>query len=147
MESTTNKRLAEVWGDTVVLKELFFSSILGITLTMLGYILGSKFFSGIETLEPGLVKGYALMIGIIGCVLSGILSAKLFKPKRIVEEKFEQENIEDVIKSGGMTLEEEILALSTVDKQILDEMEELNLTALLELRSKTDNENKEKGGI
>lgn len=134
MESISKKRLAEVWGDTVVLKELFLSSVLGITLTMSGYILGTRFFSSMENLDPGLAKGYSLMIGIIGCVLSGIISAILFKPKRVVEEKIERENIEEVIKHGGMTLEEEIIALSTVDEQILDEIKELNLTALLELK-------------
>jgi hypothetical protein len=134
MINNPSRRLAEVWGDTVVLKELFMSSVLGIVLTMTGYILGTKYFTSMETLDSGLAKGYSLMIGILGCVLAGVVSAILFKPKRIVEEKYEQEDIEEVLKAAGMSLEEEAQALANVDPDILEELKELNLKALLDLR-------------
>jgi len=134
MGTNSKKPLAEVWGDTLALNELFYASVLGIVLTMTGYILGTRYFSGRPDLDPGLAKGYALMFGIIGCVLAGVISAKLFKPKRVIEEKYEQEDIKAVLAAAGMTLEEEAQALANIDADILKEMEDLELYALLDLR-------------
>lgn len=134
LERENRPHLAEVWGDTVVLRELLLASILGIVLTMSGYLIGRYIFGQMPNIEEGLAKGYSLMIGIIGCVVSAIISANLFKPKRVVEEQFEVDNIEEIIKFGGMTLEEEIEALQNVDPQVLREMEELNLKGLLQLK-------------
>ena len=50
MANHSVKKFAEVWGDTLVLKELFFSAILGIALTMAGYLLGVRYFAGIQGL-------------------------------------------------------------------------------------------------
>ncbi|MBP1920663.1 hypothetical protein [Youngiibacter multivorans] len=126
-------QLTEVWGDTVDLKELLISSILGIVLTVGTYLIGRSIFLKIEGLDIGLAKGYSLLVGIGGCVASGIISAKLFKPKRIVEEKFENENIEEILMAAGMTVEDEINALRNVDPAIIAEMEEFELYSLLEL--------------
>lgn len=126
-------QLTEVWGDTVDLKELLISSILGIVLTVGTYLIGRSIFLNIEGLDTGLAKGYSLLVGIVGCIASGVISAKLFKPKRIVEEKFENENIEDILKAAGMTVEDEINALRNVDPAIIAEMEEFELYSLLEL--------------
>jgi len=104
--SNKSRSYVEVSGDTVILNELFFSAVIGIVLTMAGYLIGVNYFSGIENLDPGLIKGYSLMTGIIGCIIAAVISAKLFKPKRIVEEKFEQEEIEKIIAAAGMTVEE-----------------------------------------
>lgn len=124
----------EVWGDTVVLSELFLASVIGIALTMLGYSMGLKYFSGIENLDEGLVKGYSLMTGITGCVISAIISAILFKPKRVVEERVEHEEIEKVILAAGMTVEEEAEAMKTLDEDTLEELRQLELYSLLDLR-------------
>lgn len=130
---TKSKDFTEVWGDTVYINELFYSAVIGIVFTMTFYLIGSKIFLSIESIEPSLAKGYSLLIGITGCIISAFISAKLFKPKRVIEEKFEIENIEEVIKAAGMTLEDEIEALSNLDKQLIEEMEELELWALLAL--------------
>jgi hypothetical protein len=74
------------------------------------------------------------MTGIIGCIIAAVISAKLFKPKRIVEEKFEQEEIEKIIAAAGMTVEEEAEALSLLDEETLEEMRQLELYSLLDLR-------------
>lgn len=132
--SNKNKSYVEVWGDTVVLKELFFASVIGIVLTMAGYSMGVNYFSGQENLDPGLVKGYSLMTGIIGCIIAATISAILFKPKRVVEERVEQEEIEKVIIAAGLTLEEEAEALESLDEETLEEMRQLELHNLLELR-------------
>jgi len=109
------------------------ASILGIALTMAMYLIGRSIFLKIDGLDVGLAKGYSLLLGIVGCIASGVISAKLFKPKRIIEEKFENENIEDILKAAGMTVEDEINALRNVDPEIIAEMEEFELYSLLEL--------------
>ena len=140
MANHSVKKFAEVWGDTLVLKELFFSAILGIALTMAGFLLGVRYFAGIQGLSKSLITGYALMTGIIGCVAAGTIASKLYKPKRTVEDVIVQEDIAAVLKAGDMTLEEETLAMTNLDSQVLSEMQELNLQALLDLRSSTKGE-------
>ena len=140
MANHSVKKFAEVWGDTLVLKELFFSAILGIALTMAGFLLGVRYFAGIQGLSKSLITGYALMTGIIGCVAAGTIASKLYKPKRTVEDMIVQEDIAAVLKAGDMTLEEETLAMTNLDSQVLSEMQEHNLQALLDLRSSTKGE-------
>ena len=140
MANQSVKKFAEVWGDTLVLKELLFSAILGIALTMAGYLLGVRYFAEIKGLSKSLITGYALMTGIIGCVAAGTIASKLYKPKRTVEDMIVQEDIAAVLKAGDMTLEEETLAMTNLDSQVLSEMQELNLQALLDLRSSTKGE-------
>ena len=140
MANHSVKKFAEVWGDTLVLKELLFSAILGIALTMAGYLLGVRYFAEIKGLSKSLITGYALMTGIIGCVAAGTIASKLYKPKRTVQDLIVQEDIAAVLKAGDMTLEEETLAMTNLDSQVLSEMQELNLQALLDLRSSTKGE-------
>jgi 2C-methyl-D-erythritol 2,4-cyclodiphosphate synthase len=133
----STKQFAEVWGDTLVLKELFLSAVLGIALTMAGYLIGVSYFAGIKGLSKSLITGYALMTGIVGCVAAGVIASMLYKPKRTVEDMIVQEDIAAVLKAGDMTLEEETLAMNNLDKQVLAEMQELNLQVLLDLRTST----------
>lgn len=128
-----SKQYTEVWGDTVVLKELVYASLIGVVLTMSAFLIGQKIFSGIESIEEGLANGYSLLVGVAGCILSGVISAKLFRPKRRVEERFEAEDIEEIIRAAGMTVEEEVEALANLDPEIIKELEDLELYALLAL--------------
>lgn len=132
-KNTEEAKYTEVWGDTVILKELVYACIIGVVLTMGMFFVGQSIFSKMDNLEPSLANGYSLLVGVAGCLVSGAVSAKLFKPKRIVEEKFEFENIEDILESAGMTIEEEAEALSVVDPAIIRELEDLELYALLAL--------------
>lgn len=124
-------RYTEVWGDTVVIRELLAAAVICIAATMLFYFIGTGIFVGREGMDIGLAKGYALLIGILGCILSAIVCAKLFKPKRIVEERLEQEDILHVLEAAGISPEEEAAALATVEPGIIKEMEDLELYSLL----------------
>lgn len=46
---------------------------------------------------------------------------------------FHKENIEDILKAAGMTVEEEVEALRTVSPEVIKEMEDLELYSLLAL--------------
>lgn len=128
-----HKPYVEVWGDTVDLKHLLYSSVLGIVFTLGMYLVGRTIFLNIEGLEIGLAKGYSLLVGIVGCLAAAVISAKLFKPKRSIEEKNEGASMEEILEAAGMTVEEEIAALRNLDPKLIAEMEELELWGLLAL--------------
>ncbi len=132
-ENKKNKPLTEVWGDTVNLKELLFAVLLGIVFTMGFYLVGRHFFLQIDSLEPSLAKGYALFVGIAGCLISSVISAKLFKPKRVISEMQQNHDIEEILAHAGMTLEDEIDALTKLHPDIIKQMEDFSLYSLLAL--------------
>lgn len=132
-EKKNQKPLTEVWGDTVNLKELLCSVLLGIVFTMGFYLAGRYFFLKMDSLEPSLAKGYALFVGIAGCLISSVISAKMFKPKRIISEMQADHDIEDILAHAGMTVEDEIDALIKLDPEIIKEMEKYSLYSLLAL--------------
>jgi len=127
------KTLTEVWGDTVNLKELLFAVLLGIVFTMGFYLTARYFFLQIDSLEASLARGYALFVGIAGCLISSVISAKLFKPKRVISEMNQQHDIEEVLAHAGMSVEDEIDALCKLDPEIVKEMEKFSLYPLLAL--------------
>jgi hypothetical protein len=133
MDKEGKPKYAELWGDRVVLKELLIASVIGIILTMAFYFNASRYFLSQEGIEPGLAKGYSLMIGIGGCLLGGIISSKLFKPKREVVESGEELDVLGAIEAAGSTLEDEIKAMGNTNKQSIEEMKALGLDSLLEL--------------
>ncbi len=139
------KKYAELWGDRVVLKELALASIIGIVMTMAFYLVASKFFLSNENIEPGLAKGYSLMVGIAGCILSGAISSKLFKPKRDIVDSGDDIDIEGALEAAGLTLEDEKKNGKNADKQSIAEMEKYGLDTLLEIDGLKDNKST-KGG-
>ena len=116
-----------VWGDTVVLKELAISAVICVILTMVFYLAGRAGLLQIQSLDPALAKGYSLLVGIVA------ICAKTFKPKRKIMVESQSENIEDILKVAGMTMEEESEALRHVSKEVIREMENLELYSLLSL--------------
>ena len=137
MKGENVPKYTEVWRDRVILKELALSCLLGVILTMFFFLVGQKIFHNMKNIEHSLANGYALIVGVAGCILSGVISAKLFKPKRRVEEKFEFEDIREVIHAAGLSVEEEAVELGKADKDIIKELEDLNLYTLLALIPKS----------
>lgn len=127
------KVLTEVWGDTVNIKELAISIILGVIFTMVFYLIGRKIFMSMGTIEENLAKGYALFIGIAGCFIAAVISAKSFRPKRIVGELDSTTDVAEVLEYAHMTPEEEGEALTKVGPDVIKEMEDLELYGLLAL--------------
>ncbi|MDO4766118.1 MAG: TIGR04086 family membrane protein [Eubacteriales bacterium] len=128
-----SKEYTKVWGDTVCIIELFFSGVIGILITM-GIYLGLNFaLSNYTTLEPKIVSGYALMGGIIGCFISGLISGRRFKPKRQLIEGTERMDLQTVLEEAGTSIEIEREALKKADAETIAEMESLELYSLLSL--------------
>ena len=127
------KVLTEVWGDTVNIKELAISIILGVIFTMCFYLIGRKIFMSMGTIEENLAKGYALFVGIAGCFIAAVISAKSFQPKRLVAELDSTTDIAEVLEYAHMTPEEEGEALTKVGPDVIKELEDLELYGLLAL--------------
>lgn len=130
----SSKKYTQVWGDIVSLKELVIASIIGIVVTMGMFFLGQYIFNDlIDGIDEALANGYALLVGVSGVFISGFISAKLFKPKRKIEDKMEIQDVEEVLKAAGMTPKEEAEALAEASPEIIQEMEDLELYGLLAL--------------
>ncbi len=79
-------RLAEVWSDTVDLRHLAWAIGIGITISVAGFFAASRWLRGMVA-SPELAHAYAMLAGLAGCVLAGVICARLFPPKREVIER------------------------------------------------------------
>ncbi|MBB1592879.1 hypothetical protein [Achromobacter sp. UMC46] len=78
-------RLAEVWSDTVDLRQLAWAIGIGITISVAGFFAASRWLRGMVA-SPELAHAYAMLAGLAGCVIAGVICARLFPPKREVIE-------------------------------------------------------------
>lgn len=138
MEENKREVYAELWGDRVILKELFIAAVIGIVLTMGCYLAASSYFLNNPSIEPGLAKGYSLMVGIGGCIVSAAISSKLFKPKRVIIDKAEAADVDGALEAAGSTMEAELEGIRNASAESVREMEALGLTGLLELRKEAE---------
>lgn len=81
----TSAALAEVWGDTVDLRHLAWSIVLGVAISVGAFEAGKRLLASIVN-DAAIVRADAMLIGLGGCVLAGLVSAVLFRPKRVVVE-------------------------------------------------------------
>ena len=86
--------LADIWGDTVDLHDLGKGIIIGIIISLSCYLGANKMIAmQAPDMAEKLVSAYSLLFGIGGCVISAIVSANLFKPKRTLnEEQFSEQD-------------------------------------------------------
>lgn len=80
---TSASKLVEVWGDTVDLQHLAWSVVLGVAISVGAFESGKAVLSHVVN-DPAMVRAYAMLAGLGGCIAAGALSAVLFRPKRIV---------------------------------------------------------------
>lgn len=78
-------RLAEVWSDTVDLRQLAWAIGIGISISVAGFYAASRWLRGMVA-SPELAHAYAMLAGLAGCVIAGVICARLFPPKREVIE-------------------------------------------------------------
>jgi hypothetical protein len=133
-QTPANSDLALIWGDTVNLKHLGGAMIIGMALGILFYQGGLLIIENhFSSLPENLHKSVALLVGIVGCLLAAVISAKCFPPKRVVsEQEFSPEDRERVLRELQIDPEREAEALKTMSPAILQEMEELQLLELFQ---------------
>lgn len=122
-------KFALIWGDTVDLKHLGAAMIIGV---VLGFVFYREGLYIIETqfsqFPVNLHKSIALLVGIGGCLLAAVISAKLFPPKRIMsEQSFSPEDRERVLRELQIDLDQEAAEMKNMPPSIIKEMEELQL--------------------
>jgi len=77
--------LYEVWGDTVDGRHLIYSIAIGATVSLGAFFIARHLLAGwVDNVR--MANAYAMLVGIVGCLIGGAISAKLFKPKRNVVE-------------------------------------------------------------
>lgn len=81
----TAATLAEVWGDTVDLRHLAWSVVLGVAISVAAFEAGRRLLTSFVN-DAAIVRADAMLVGLGGCVLAGVVSAVLFRPKRVVVE-------------------------------------------------------------
>ena len=79
-------QLAEVWGDTVDLKHLTWAIVIGTGISVTGYFFASRWLASVVESKQ-LAQAYAMLAGLAGCILAGVICARIFPPKRVVTEK------------------------------------------------------------
>ncbi|AQA06208.1 hypothetical protein BVC93_07325 [Mycobacterium sp. MS1601] len=84
--SIDDSRLVEVWGDTVDERHVKSAVALSVVLAVPSFLGARALFS--TTMEnQDLARTYAMLAGLFACLLAAVISAKFFKPKRIVTER------------------------------------------------------------
>ncbi|MEN0138576.1 MAG: hypothetical protein AAGC80_25710 [Rhodococcus sp. (in: high G+C Gram-positive bacteria)] len=119
-------RYLEVWGDTVAGRDLALSVVIGIVVSVCALLGATAFFNSFVT-DSSLAEAYALLVGIAACLVAGVVSGKLFRPKRnIAIDSSEGDTVGDVIR----VLQEERQGLGSVadlPAQTVRELKDLDL--------------------
>lgn len=84
-------RYAEVWGDTVDLRHLGWSIALGIGISTTAFFAGKSVLSSYVA-DAAIARAYAMLVGLAGCLVAGVICACLFEPKRHVVEQASDES-------------------------------------------------------
>ncbi|WP_246165044.1 hypothetical protein [Pigmentiphaga aceris] len=79
-------QLMEIWGDTVDRRHLALAILIGGAIAMAGFIASRALLRQVVA-DQAMAASYAMLVGLGGCLIAGIICAKLFAPKRqIIEE-------------------------------------------------------------
>ena len=114
-------QLVEVWGDVVDVVHLRWSMVIGCALALPSYLIAALLFR--QVAEPQLARAYALLVGLVACLVAGAICARLFAPKRdLVEEP------------GDDAAREEAIAELVAESGALGNLEDLPDAARQELR-------------
>ena len=77
--------LVEVWGDTADTRHLAWAIVIGIGISLTGFLIANRILVS-HVSSPELARAYAMLAGLGGCLLSGVICAFIFQPKRQVVE-------------------------------------------------------------
>jgi len=124
-------RLAEVWGDTVDLRHLAWAIAIGTGISVLGFYLASRWLATVVESRQ-LAHAYAMLAGLAGCVIAGVICARAFPPKREVTEldtsndpEWRREVLEELARQpGGLGTVQDLLPA------VVQELKELKLYEL-----------------
>lgn len=114
--------LYEVWGDTVDRRHLAMAMAIGATVSLATFFVAQTLLlSLVESAQ--MARAYAMLVGILGCLAGGIISAWLFKPKRDVVEG-----------AADPAFRQQVLADLQAEHGTLGRLDELPAEVIAELR-------------
>lgn len=121
--------LYEVWGDTVRGRHLIYAIAIGAVVSLSAFFLAQSILLGLVD-SPQMARAYAMLVGILGCLAGGAISAALFKPKRHVVEHqadpaWRSQVLCDLQNEFG-----DLGKLSDLPPAVLDELREMDLLEL-----------------
>ena len=133
-------RLVNIWEDTVDLKELLLGVAWGSALGFAAYALALRAFTAyLPGQQPSLIKGYALMGGIAGCVMAASFIAAAIKPKRSLRETTQGPlDRAGLVRDLALNPEEERRALAAASPRLIREMQQLQIYDLFAETSRRD---------
>lgn len=138
---SSNSNLVEVWGDTVNFKSMLFAIVIG-SVVSTGTFLLAKFFLSSSSGDTTLLNGYAMLIGLGGCLLSGFICSIMFKPARTVISS--QEDNSENVKAFIVDLIKDDPNYTSVDDLPAEVKEELNLLQLMTVFQEAEETAKQK---
>ncbi|MCG7357453.1 hypothetical protein ACI2KH_24145 [Roseomonas mucosa] len=99
------KRYAEVWGDTVDLKDLRKAVVIGGVIALACYFIAGRILAQYVA-TPQIARTYAMLFGLLGCIGAGAVCARLFAPKRDLSERahddaWREETLEQLASEAG----------------------------------------------
>ena len=133
-------RLVNIWEDTVDFRELLIGLACGSALGFASYAIALRAFTAyFPAQQPSLIKGYALMGGIVGCVTAASLIAAVIKPKRLLRETAQGPiDRAGLVRDFALNPEEERRALETASPKLIREMQQLQIYDLFAESSRRD---------
>lgn len=127
--STEEHRLVHIWEDTVDLRELLVGLVWGSALGFGCYSVSlAAFTSLVPSQAPDLLKGYALMGGIVGCVIAAVVVALAVKPKRrLLAPDAKPVDHAELLDTLALDPDEERRALQNASPKLIQEMRQLQI--------------------
>lgn len=123
------QHLYEVWDDTIDGRHLAMSIGIGAVVSLGAYFAAQHLLHYLVE-SAQMARAYAMLIGILGCLAGGAISAKLFPPKRDVQENladqgFREQVVADLLKEYGS-----LGRLEDLSAEVIAELRELELYEL-----------------
>jgi hypothetical protein len=124
--SASGLHLAEIWGDVVDVHHLGIAIIIGSVISVGTFLIAVQILGSIAPVAA-IGRAYAMLAGLGGCVLSGVICARLFAPKRevletVADPRWRDEAMDELVQETGSVGHAADLSQVTID-----EMKELGL--------------------
>ncbi|MFY9478099.1 MAG: hypothetical protein WAQ08_10650 [Aquabacterium sp.] len=124
-------RLLEVWGDTVDQRHLAFAALIGASISLAGFLVAEVILAKVVS-QPDLARSYAMLAGLVCCLLSGLVCALAFPPKRQVVEDRQADEASRLQVLAQLDQGQGLGRIEDLSPDVLRELEDIQLRALFE---------------
>lgn len=141
--------LLELWGDTVQTRHLAAAIAIGAAVSLSAFAIASQVLAEYVR-TPELARAYAMLAGLAGCVVAGVLCARLFPPKRVVSEDADAQAAASAREQALDRLAEELGGLGRVadlPPAVVQELRDLQLYELFAAREGKDAAMEQRDGV